>query len=64
MICVLILRLSWNPYLQRLLFEFLFRFQNELKAASEQVATNNRLRDLHHKYLALDPSVMPNYPGV
>ncbi|VUZ39279.1 unnamed protein product [Hymenolepis diminuta] len=39
-------------------------FQNELKKASEQITTNNRLRDLHHKYLALDPTVMPNYPGV
>nr|CDS23211.1 arachidonate 5 lipoxygenase [Echinococcus granulosus] len=39
-------------------------FQAELKAASEQIATNNRLRDLHHKYLALDPAVMPNYPGI
>uniref|UniRef100_A0A5K3FNG8 Arachidonate 5-lipoxygenase n=1 Tax=Mesocestoides corti TaxID=53468 RepID=A0A5K3FNG8_MESCO len=39
-------------------------FQNNLKAASDQIAANNRLRDLHHKYFALDPAVMPNYPGV
>ncbi|KAL5108906.1 hypothetical protein TcWFU_005030 [Taenia crassiceps] len=39
-------------------------FQADLKAASEQIEGNNRLRDLHHKYLALDPAVMPNYPGI
>ncbi|VDM33300.1 unnamed protein product [Hydatigera taeniaeformis] len=39
-------------------------FQSDLKAASEQIGANNRLRDLHHKYLALDPAVMPNYPGI
>ncbi|KAL7060840.1 hypothetical protein AAHC03_09266 [Spirometra sp. Aus1] len=39
-------------------------FQKNLEDASRQVAAHNRMRDLHHKYFALDPLVMPNFPGI
>ncbi|KAA0193614.1 Arachidonate 5-lipoxygenase [Fasciolopsis buskii] len=39
-------------------------FRKDLADAVEQVDANNLSRDMHHQYRALDPSVMPNYPGI
>lgn len=43
---------------------FVCRFRKDLADAVEQVDANNLSRDMHHQYRALDPSVMPNYPGI
>ncbi|TPP56965.1 Arachidonate 5 lipoxygenase [Fasciola gigantica] len=39
-------------------------FRKDLAEAAQQIDSNNLSRDMHHQYRALDPSVMPNYPGI
>ncbi|KAF7259007.1 hypothetical protein EG68_03797 [Paragonimus skrjabini miyazakii] len=39
-------------------------FRHDLADAALQIDANNLARDMHHQYRALDPSLMPNYPGI
>ncbi|KER21676.1 hypothetical protein T265_15039 [Opisthorchis viverrini] len=39
-------------------------FRKDLADAVSQIDANNLARDMHHQYRALDPSLMPNYPGI
>ncbi|CAH8564532.1 unnamed protein product [Dicrocoelium dendriticum] len=39
-------------------------FRKDLREAVAQIDANNLGRDMHHQYRALDPSLMPNYPGI
>ncbi|CAH8480629.1 unnamed protein product [Heterobilharzia americana] len=40
------------------------QFRNQLADMAKQIDMNNNARDMHHQYRALDPSLMPNYPGI
>ncbi|CAH8452050.1 unnamed protein product [Schistosoma intercalatum] len=40
------------------------QFRHDLEDVARQIDINNSARDMHHQYRALDPSLMPNYPGI
>ncbi|KAK4472581.1 hypothetical protein MN116_003820 [Schistosoma mekongi] len=40
------------------------QFRHQLEEMAKQIDMNNSARDMHHQYRALDPSLMPNYPGI
>ncbi|CAH8834475.1 unnamed protein product [Trichobilharzia szidati] len=40
------------------------QFRHQLTEMAKQIDLNNSARDMHHQYRALDPSLMPNYPGI
>lgn len=43
---------------------YFYRFRHDLEDVARQIDINNSARDMHHQYRALDPSLMPNYPGI
>ncbi|CAL8107601.1 unnamed protein product [Calicophoron daubneyi] len=44
--------------------KILEEFRKDLAAAAQQIDANNLARDMHHQYRAMDPLLMPNYPGI